>query len=109
MKILFINAPFSTVRPAIGVSLLKSHLERMGVPSRIVHLNMRFARRLGEDDYHYIAELAPSQSLAGDWVFSESLFGRRDAADAGYAEAFAARFGKFKPAGPVLEKLRRAR
>ena len=47
MNVAFVNMPFGAIRPAIGVSLLKSHLANMGVSSQILYLNMRFARKLG--------------------------------------------------------------
>jgi len=101
--------PFGAPRPAIGASLLKSELKRIGVTSRIVYLNMRFARLLGSRDYEEIAERMPTQSLAGDWVFSASLFGERPDADAAWADAFGERFTKYIGPEPALETLRRAR
>lgn len=109
MNVLFINTPFNAIRPAIGVSLLKSHLQGIGVASRILYLNMRFARRIGGSDYHYLAELAPPQSLVGDWVFSQALFGTREDADAEYLRMFATRFGGMARTDPRIETLRRAR
>jgi hypothetical protein len=50
MKVLFVSMPFAAIRPAIGVSLLKSHLCKMGVPARVLYLNMRFARVFGGGD-----------------------------------------------------------
>jgi ribosomal peptide maturation radical SAM protein 1 len=101
--------PFGAIRPAIGPSLLKSHLEGIGVSSRIVYLNMRFARLLGEQDYEHLAERMPAQSLAGDWVFSSCLFGKRSHADAAWVEAFAKRFAKYLRTKSALDVLKRAR
>ena len=84
MNILFVSMPFAAIRPAIGVSLLKSHLKKMGVPARVLYLNMRFAQVFGGGDYQYIAERTPTQSLAGDWIFARSAFGARDVADSSY-------------------------
>jgi ribosomal peptide maturation radical SAM protein 1 len=97
MQVLFVVMPFGSIRPAIGVSLLKAHLSRMSVPSRVLYLSMRFAQRVGLADYEYIAERSPSQSLAGDWIFASSLSGRDRASDDGYMKAFAERFAIFGP------------
>ena len=47
MNVVFVNMPFGSIRPAIGVSLLKGHLDRMGIASRVAYLNVAFAARLG--------------------------------------------------------------
>src|SRR6266566_4419477 len=108
MNVLFVNMPFAAIRPAIGVSLLKSHLERVGVSSQIIYLNMRFAQLLDAPSYGYIAELAPTQSLAGDWVFSCCAFGQRDDADEAYLHTFAQRF-RVSSNGEAVTTLKRAR
>jgi ribosomal peptide maturation radical SAM protein 1 len=87
MNVLFVNMPFGMIRPAIGVSLLKGHLQQIGVPSRVLYLNIGFSNLAGAVDFGYIAA-APPESLAGDWVFSQCLFSQRDEADAAYLEAY---------------------
>jgi ribosomal peptide maturation radical SAM protein 1 len=109
MKVAFVNMPFGAIRPAIGVSLLKSHLAHMGVSSQILYLNMRFARKLGLGEYQYIAEQTPSQSLAGDWVFSRAAFGARVDADVLYLESFAHRFRRIPSTSRGMTTLVRAR
>jgi ribosomal peptide maturation radical SAM protein 1 len=109
MNVLFVNMPFSAIRPAIGVSLLKAQLNRMGVSSRVLYLNMRFARLVSTEDYRYVSDLAHTQSLAGDWVFSRSAFGQRDEADAAYFQAFAQRFGKYSATEGAIAILKRCR
>jgi len=73
MRVLLVNMPFSTVRPALGVSLLKSHLAEIGVPARVEYLNMRFSKILGGATYFHISEVTPSELLTGDWVFAHCL------------------------------------
>src|SRR5205085_11540190 len=109
MKVLFVNMPFNATRPAIGVSLLKGHLERMGVPSRIIYFNMQFENVVGASDYKYIAELVPPQSLAGDWIFSRGAFGPNDEGDAAYLQTFSQRFARFASTARGSAVLRRAR
>ena len=109
MKILLVNMPFGAVRPAIGPSLLKAHLERTGYKTRIVYFNVRFAQKLGHADFTYIADRSPTQSLAGDWVFSRALFGPREQADQEYLAAFRERFGMYGPCEEQVAALHRAR
>lgn len=109
MKVLFVAMPFAGIRPAMGVSLLVGHLQRTGVEAKVLYLNMEMARRLGREDYHYLADQAPTQSLAGDWVFSEALFGPRPEADLAYRELFRQRFSRYVSCDPALATLARAR
>ncbi|WAS92937.1 RiPP maturation radical SAM C-methyltransferase [Nannocystis punicea] len=109
MKVLFAVMPFGALRPAIGPSLLKAHLARRGIASKIVYLNIRFARSIGLPDYEYVAERSPSQSLAGDWIFARSLSGERPDADARYLADFVRRFSKFGPVDRAIEILERCR
>jgi ribosomal peptide maturation radical SAM protein 1 len=74
MQVLFVNMPFASIRPAIGVSLLKAHLQRMGVPSRVMNFNLRYAERHGRTFFHTVAFLSPPEALIGEWIFSACLF-----------------------------------
>lgn len=109
MNVLFVDMPFGAQRPAIGVSLLRARLDEAGAPSRVLYLNMRFARLVGHGDYKYVAEQAPSQSLAGDWVFSQCLFGERPSADEAYLEMFAERFRRSYASERAIGVLRKCR
>jgi ribosomal peptide maturation radical SAM protein 1 len=72
--------PFAGVhRPAIGVSLLKSELENIGVKVKINYFNVRFAEIIGLDLYDQIAEGEfANPSLIGELVFSKLLFDRNE-------------------------------
>jgi len=109
VRVLIVAMPFAAVRPAMGASLLVGHLRRIGIEAHVLYLNMRMARQLGWSDYDYIADRAPTQSLAGDWVFSEALFGPRPQADAAYAELFRERFSGYMSGDAALATLARAR
>lgn len=74
-RLLFINMPFAGLRPALGVSLLKSHLKRVNVPADIFYANLHMANLIGPTMYNYIAGLTPAQLLLGDWLFSPTLPG----------------------------------
>lgn len=109
MRVLIVSMPFAAVRPAMGPSLLVGHLRRIGVEAKVLYLNMSMARRLGAADFAYVADRAPTQALAGDWVFAEALFGSRPATDAAYVENFRQRFGRYTDDEASLETLARAR
>ncbi|WP_048709753.1 RiPP maturation radical SAM C-methyltransferase [Microvirga massiliensis] len=109
MKVLLVNMPFAAVRPAIGPSLLKSHLAAIGYECCVLYLNLRMAQRLGNSDFSYIADRTPTQSLSGDWVFAPGLFGSRPEADREYVAAFNERFGRYVDNAAPLAVLQRAR
>jgi ribosomal peptide maturation radical SAM protein 1 len=92
MNVLFVVMPFGSIRPNIGVSLLKSHLARIDVASRVLYLSMPYAQRVGPALYNDIAQEAPTQSLAGDWIFRACLSGPRAAADECYLNEYEERF-----------------
>jgi hypothetical protein len=59
-RVLLVVPPFHQVFiPAIGVSLLKAALARLGIPCDVWYLNIRFAERLGPDLYTSIASEDP--------------------------------------------------
>jgi ribosomal peptide maturation radical SAM protein 1 len=109
MNVLIVAMPFAGIRPAMGASLLVGHLRRIGVEAQVRYLNMDMARRLGRADYDYVADRVPTQSLAGDWVFSTALFGARPAADEAYRDMFRERFSRYVPYDAALAALARAR
>jgi ribosomal peptide maturation radical SAM protein 1 len=68
--------PFAdTERPALGISLLKARLTQEGVACDLLYLNLAFARLLGRQAYQRVANELPFKSLAGEWVFVDSLYG----------------------------------
>ena len=92
MRVLFANMPFSSVRPAMGASLLKGHLDRMGVESRIEYFNMHFGELAGGQLNWYISELALSQMMAGEYVFAPHVFPRLAGCEEAYAAMLDERF-----------------
>jgi ribosomal peptide maturation radical SAM protein 1 len=76
-RVALITMPFGTaMRPALGLSLLKAALARGGLPCEVLYLNLRFAKRVGNQRYERIANSNP-EFLMGDWVFAADLFGDR--------------------------------
>jgi ribosomal peptide maturation radical SAM protein 1 len=70
--------PFADIaRPAIGVSLLKAGLARKGFNSKIHYFNIEFAETIGDEVYTQISDHTPSDSMAGEWMFAELVFGNQ--------------------------------
>jgi ribosomal peptide maturation radical SAM protein 1 len=92
MQVLFVNMPFASIRPAIGVSLLKAHLQRMAVPSRVMNFNLRYAERHGRNFFHTVAFMSPPEALIGEWIFSACVFPRLAERKADFLDTFAKRF-----------------
>jgi len=62
-------------RPALGTSLLKAHLQGIGVPCDIAYLNLAFAELMGRAVYERFVNVLPFRALPGEWVFAECLYG----------------------------------
>jgi len=76
-KIALINMPFSSVnRPALGISLLQAGLRRKKIECDIFYFNLRFAARTGLQDFSQVAYGIIEESLAGEWVFRDEVFGK---------------------------------
>ena len=90
MDALLINMPASSIRPPLGISLLKARLAQSGLQASVYNANLSFARHIGIRLYHYIAEIAPTEVLLGDWLFSENT--QSDDADASYLQYIRERF-----------------
>jgi len=87
VKTLLISMPFaSATRPALGISLLKAELLRAGQPCDVVYANIAFARLLGIAGYERIATGLPHPLLAGEWVFTDSLYRQGVTPVSGYQE-----------------------
>src|SRR5215208_4492164 len=65
--------PFASVyRPSIGVSLLKSGLQKIGISSKIHYFNIDFAENIGLENYNPI--ISRATSLLGEWIFANIAF-----------------------------------
>jgi ribosomal peptide maturation radical SAM protein 1 len=64
--------PFGPLlEPSLALSILRSLTEAMGVTACVEYLGLDFARRIGVQGYHALAEGAPTTSaLAGELVFA---------------------------------------
>lgn len=86
MKVLLISMPLGALgRQALGLSLLKPLLRRRGHQCDVKYLTFPFAELAGYGNYRWLHEDAPYTAFAGDWAFTEALYGPNPAADAAYA------------------------
>src|SRR3954471_11155746 len=76
-KIALINMPFSSAnRPALGISLLQAGVRKKGISCDIFYFNLRFAARTGLNDFSQAAYGIIEESLAGEGVFRDEVFGK---------------------------------
>jgi len=76
-KIALINMPFSMPnRPVIGISLLQAEVRRRGIECDIHYFNLRFTARTGLKDFTAVAYGMIEESMAGEWVFRDEVFGK---------------------------------
>jgi len=88
-KVLLVSMPFGALnRPALGLSQLKAELARHSVHCEIRYFAFLFAEFLGSDDYQWIQSDLPYTAFAGDWCFTESLYGPRSEEDQRYVADF---------------------
>jgi hypothetical protein len=81
----FIVMPFGSVRrPAIGVSLLRAALRKIGVSSMIHYYNLKFAERIGLDLYDRLAETSLDSPLIGELIFANFIAEKKTMAKASY-------------------------
>lgn len=81
MDVLLVSMPFgSAFAPSLGLSLLKAGLVKRGISCRVRYFSIRFAELTGQAFYEGIAEdgRPRTRELAGEWIFSGSLFDWND-------------------------------
>lgn len=100
--------PFGAIdRPALGLSLLQATARREGFDCDVRYLTLPFAEFLGTPEYLWLTDQVPYESFAGDWLFSEALYGPRPMVDAGYEEHILRR--RYAMADDDIGRLRRDR
>jgi ribosomal peptide maturation radical SAM protein 1 len=87
-RVLLVSMPFGALeRPAISLGLLQAHCHRLDVPCETHYLTFAFAERIGLNNYLWLcSDDVPYTAFAGDWLFTEALYGRRPYADAAYVD-----------------------
>lgn len=87
MRVLLVHVPWGALeRPALGLALLQAALQRDGVDCSTSYLNLRLADRLGAELYGWITHELPHIAFAGDWIFTEALYGADAGRDALYID-----------------------
>lgn len=78
--------PFAVASwPSLGLSLLRSELEKRGISSKIYYLNIDYLKIIGPEIYQDLAIGAPANTdLLGEWVFAEALWGSDPQRDQAY-------------------------
>lgn len=98
MDVLFAVLPFADqATPAIGVSLLKAEIARLGYTSQVRYFALDFAEFLGPDLYGVLSargrddtlyHVPPTETLVGEWVFARAAFGARARGERAYVSRF---------------------
>jgi ribosomal peptide maturation radical SAM protein 1 len=106
--VLLVTMPFGAIdRPSLGLSLLQAVARREGFTCDVGYLTLPFAEFLGAAEYLWLTDQVPYESFAGDWLFTEALYGPRPVVDAGYEEHVLRR--RYGMADADIGRLRRAR
>jgi ribosomal peptide maturation radical SAM protein 1 len=84
-RVLLLDMPLHTPEvPSVALGLLKAGLERAGIPSDILYLNLTFMERVcraqgnvaeGVDTFIAYREMGAHFILLADWLFAADLFG----------------------------------
>jgi len=81
-KVLLISMPLAALeRQALGISLLKAALTTKGYVCDVKYLNYDFANFIGFENYQWLSAEMPYTAFAGDWLFTEALYGHRNQID----------------------------
>jgi ribosomal peptide maturation radical SAM protein 1 len=108
MNAVFAVMPFADPSmPALGVSLLKAASARDGFSSGIRYFNIDFVDRIGVDLYRRIANSFPPESLIGEWIFADAVFGAEIPHEDDYLINIMSRYPEARALMPDLRRVRR--
>ena len=78
MNVALVVMPFAAVtRPSLAVGLLQANLRRVGIHCEAVYANLVLGEMLGGAAYRRFSSEAAITALAGEWAFSQLLYGQR--------------------------------
>src|SRR5258707_807215 len=84
-EVVLISMPFGLLlTPSLALGLLKATLAPLNIPTKVCYFTLPFARLIGISSYQQIANEVSNMSLAGEWIFAESLFGPNQKSDENY-------------------------
>ena len=87
MNVALVVMPFAAVtRPSLAVGLLQANLRRAGIHCEAVYANLVLGEMLGGAAYRRFSSEAAITALAGEWAFSQLLYGQRVSTWDGYRE-----------------------
>ena len=85
LNTLLVSMPFGAWnRPALGISLLKSEINKRSHTCEIRYLWKEFSEQIGFENYKFLTDEVPYTCFAGDWCFTLPLNGRRPVIDLKY-------------------------
>ncbi len=77
-KVLLLTMPFRSLGyPSIGISLLKSILNKEGISCHIKYFNIDFADMIGPEKYEKIFSEQSWKISLGEWLFAQEYFGEK--------------------------------
>lgn len=86
-KILLLSMPMGALgRPALGLSLLKERLRESNFKCEVRYLTFTFAEFIGHDEYEWLCYQMPYTAFAGDWSFTQALYGERPELENAYVQ-----------------------
>ena len=86
-KVLLLSMPMGALeRPALGLSLLKARLNEVGFACDVRYLTFAFAEFIGQTDYQWMCYELPYTAFAGDWSFTQALYGDRPETEQAYVQ-----------------------
>lgn len=86
-RVLLVSMPWAALdRPSLALGLLAPELERVGAHCDVRHLAFAFADYIGLETYQWVHREVPYTAFAGDWVFTQALYGDRPAVDRAYVD-----------------------
>ena len=86
-KVLLLSMPMGALeRPSLGLSLLKARLLESGYQCDVRYLAFSFAEFIGQQDYQWLCYELPYTAFAGDWTFTQALYGDQPELERAYLE-----------------------
>ena len=108
MDVVFAVLPFADIsRPSIGVSLLQAEIAQEGFDSKICYFNIEMAELLGLELYRHLANAFPADSLVGEWIFADLLFGDQLPTEREYLHRLVTKYPLFSSLASDLSEARR--
>ena len=86
-KVLLLSMPMGALeRPSLGLSLLKSRIVESGYACDVRYLAFSFAEFIGQQDYQWMCYELPYTAFAGDWSFTQDLYGEQPESERAYIQ-----------------------